>query len=98
MKTTEPVTLRDERLRRHLTIGDVARRAGLSKAAISKIERGEVTRPRPETLVAILTALGITGPVPDAVPVTRHVVALTVRVALEIIARGAATDAATSAA
>ena len=96
---TAPATLRDERARRHLTVGQVASRAGLSKAAVSRIERGEVARPRAETLRKILLAMGISAPVPDAVPIVAPVVVpITVAECLGIIERDDDDAATTSAA
>ena len=96
---TAPATLRDERLRRRLTVGQVARRAGLSKAGVSRIERGEVLRPRAVTLVAILSVLGIASPVPDAVPIPVPVlVPITVDECLAIIARDQQDNPATTSA
>ena len=96
---TAPATLRDERVRRHLTVGQVASRAGLSKAGVSRIERGEVATPRAATLRRILRVLGIDGPVPDAVAiVVPALIPITINSMLGIIARADEDDAATTSA
>ena len=102
MGNTAPATLRDERLRRRLTVGQVARRAGLSKAHVARIERGQTQRPRAATVAAILAVLGIDGPVADVAPIVAPtLVPITIAECLTIIERAEQDDdaaAATSAA
>jgi transcriptional regulator with XRE-family HTH domain len=51
--------IRAERLRLGLTQLDLAKVAGVTKAAISALERGTSKNPRPETLVSIAARLGV---------------------------------------
>ena len=55
-----------EILRRHrrvagLTQEELAERASMSRRGISDLERGARTRPHPETLTLLVTALALTG-------------------------------------
>ena len=51
--------VRETRKRRKLTQEALAKAAGVSKNAISKIEKGRTKRPNPETLYAIADKLGV---------------------------------------
>jgi transcriptional regulator with XRE-family HTH domain len=52
--------LRDLRVRQELSLSEVARRARISKAYLSQLERGESTQPSYDVLVRLATALGAT--------------------------------------
>ena len=57
METISPAELRTMRLLRGMTLSDVCVAAGVSGSFLSRLERGEV-QTRPETIQAILAALG----------------------------------------
>jgi transcriptional regulator with XRE-family HTH domain len=63
-------TIRNARLRSGLSQREVARRAGTSQAAISRIERG-LEEPTFERFEQILAGMGW-RPVPELVPLTPH--------------------------
>lgn len=52
-------TLRAVRIHRHLRQADVARRAGVSREVVSRLERGGFGRERYDTFHAVASALGI---------------------------------------
>jgi transcriptional regulator with XRE-family HTH domain len=52
------MALRQERERRGLSLGDVAERSGIDKAALSRLENGQVPNPTVNTLARYVRALG----------------------------------------
>lgn len=52
--------LQDRRHREELSLSEVARRARISKAYLSQLERGESTQPSYEVLLRLAVALGTT--------------------------------------
>ena len=67
MDTTE--ALRVARARLRLSASDVARKAGVSRQQLWRIEHGQ-SMPRPETLAKLEGILGITLQAPDDQPAT----------------------------
>ena len=59
MKVLVIPTLRSERLRLRLSLGDVAARAGLSSSTVSRVESGETRSPQAVTVRALLAALAV---------------------------------------
>ena len=85
MGTNAPVTLREERIRRRMSMETVAAGAGISEGHLSRLERGELVRAPARTLAAVLSVLGVTEPIPDR-PARPTYTAVTVNVALAIVA------------
>ena len=58
---TDTASLRDLRRRRGFTLEAVAYLTRLNEATISRIERGLIYEPKPETVVTLARAYGITA-------------------------------------
>lgn len=88
MKPLVDLTVREVRERLGLSLDELAAAAGVSRAALARIETGETVRPRPATLAAVVRVLALRRGAPVPADVTRRrptVAPLTVGQALDYL-------------